>query len=58
MVLRGARQVGKTWLVRQLAKELDLRLIEINFERAGRTMTGQRPREEAGKSERLLHGSR
>jgi len=40
MVLRGARQVGKTWLVRQLAKELDLRLIEINFERAGTEVTG------------------
>ena len=40
LVLRGARQVGKTWLVRQLAKELDLRLIEINFERAGTEVTG------------------
>ncbi len=40
MVLRGARQVGKTWLVRQLAKELDLRLIEINFERASTEVTG------------------
>lgn len=40
LVLRGARQVGKTWLVRQLAKQLDLRLIEINFERSGTGVTG------------------
>lgn len=33
MVLRGARQVGKTWLVRDLAKRHDLKLIEINLER-------------------------
>ena len=33
MVLRGARQVGKTWLVRNLAKCHDLKLIKINFER-------------------------
>ncbi len=33
MVLRGARQVGKTWLVRELAKEADKQLIELNFER-------------------------
>jgi predicted AAA+ superfamily ATPase len=33
MLLRGARQVGKTWLVRQLAKENDLVLIECNFEK-------------------------
>ena len=33
IVLRGARQVGKTWLVRDLAKRHDLKLIEINFER-------------------------
>ncbi len=33
IVLRGARQVGKTWLVRQLAKETGLQLIEFNFER-------------------------
>jgi len=32
MVLRGARQVGKTWLVRKLAKQLNLNLIELNFE--------------------------
>ncbi len=33
MVLRGARQVGKTWLVRDLAKRHDLQLIEMNLER-------------------------
>lgn len=35
MVLRGARQVGKTWLVRELARQANLRLLEVNFERAG-----------------------
>lgn len=33
LVMRGARQVGKTWLVRQLAKISGKCLIEINFER-------------------------
>lgn len=32
LVMRGARQVGKTWLVRHLAKITNKRLIEINFE--------------------------
>jgi predicted AAA+ superfamily ATPase len=32
LVLRGARQVGKTHLVRDFAKTQDLDLIEINFE--------------------------
>ncbi len=32
MVLRGARQVGKTWLVRDLAKNRNLNLVELNFE--------------------------
>ncbi|MGD9152242.1 MAG: AAA family ATPase [Gammaproteobacteria bacterium] len=32
LVMRGARQVGKTWLVRQLAKITGSQLIEINFE--------------------------
>jgi len=32
LVLRGARQVGKTWLVRQLAKTQGKNLVEINFE--------------------------
>lgn len=32
LVLRGARQVGKTFLVKQLANELRLNLIEFNFE--------------------------
>lgn len=33
LVLRGARQVGKTWLVRELARERGLDLVELNFER-------------------------
>ncbi len=33
LVLRGARQVGKTWLVRNLAKRTNKRLVEFNFER-------------------------
>lgn len=32
LVLRGARQTGKTWLARQLAKATHKTLIEINFE--------------------------
>ncbi len=33
LIIRGARQVGKTWLVRQLAAHLDKNLLEVNFER-------------------------
>ncbi len=33
LVLRGARQVGKTWLARELAKISGKQLIELNFER-------------------------
>jgi uncharacterized protein len=33
LVIRGARQVGKTWLVRDLAARHNLALIELNFER-------------------------
>jgi predicted AAA+ superfamily ATPase len=33
LVLRGARQVGKTWLVRELARERNLALLEVNLER-------------------------
>lgn len=33
LILRGARQVGKTWLVRELAREQSLALLEINLER-------------------------
>ncbi len=32
LVLRGARQVGKSTLVRQFAKNEKLNLVEINFE--------------------------
>lgn len=33
LVIRGARQAGKTWLVRNLAKRQHLELIELNLER-------------------------
>ncbi len=33
LVVRGARQVGKTWLIRELAKSTKKQMIEINFER-------------------------
>src|SRR5437762_4411805 len=33
LVIRGARQVGKTWLVRHLAAISGKRLIELNFEK-------------------------
>lgn len=33
LILRGARQVGKTWLIRDFAKRHGLTLIELNFER-------------------------
>ena len=33
LVLRGARQVGKTWLVRDLAAKAGKDLVELNFER-------------------------
>ncbi len=33
LVLRGARQVGKTWLVRDCAHRHGLHLIELNLER-------------------------
>ncbi len=33
LVVRGARQVGKTWLVRDFAKNQGLKLVELNFEK-------------------------
>jgi predicted AAA+ superfamily ATPase len=36
LLMRGARQVGKTTLVRMLAERLDLRLIELNMEKPWR----------------------
>lgn len=33
LVIRGARQVGKTWIVRHLAESQKLNLIEFNFEK-------------------------
>ena len=32
LILRGARQVGKTWFVRDAAEQLGYELVEINFE--------------------------
>ncbi|SRR5579883_3388140 len=34
LILRGARQVGKTWIVRKLAKTANRELIELNFEQS------------------------
>ena len=33
LILRGARQVGKTWIAREFAKNKNLTLVELNFER-------------------------
>lgn len=33
LVMRGARQVGKTWIIRDLAHSQKKRLVEINFEK-------------------------
>ena len=33
LILRGARQVGKTWLVRDFAQRHRLALVELNFEK-------------------------
>ncbi len=33
LVIRGARQVGKTWLIRDLANSQNRHLIELNFEK-------------------------
>ncbi|MCX6991510.1 MAG: ATP-binding protein [Chlamydiae bacterium] len=33
LVIRGARQVGKTWLIRDLASSQQRKLIELNFEK-------------------------
>lgn len=33
LLIKGARQVGKTWVVRNLAKKLNLEILELNFER-------------------------
>jgi len=33
LIIRGARQVGKTWLVRDFAKRLNKKLVELNFEK-------------------------
>jgi len=33
LIIRGARQVGKTWLARNLAENTGKKLVELNFER-------------------------
>lgn len=33
LVIRGARQVGKTWIIRELARSQGRQLIELNFEK-------------------------
>lgn len=33
LVIRGARQVGKTWIIRELAESQQKHLIELNFEK-------------------------
>ncbi len=33
LVIRGARQVGKTWLIRDFARWKNLELVELNFEK-------------------------
>lgn len=33
LVIRGARQTGKTWLIRDLAQSEKQNLIELNFEK-------------------------
>ena len=33
LVIRGARQVGKTWLIRDLAESMERKLVELNFEK-------------------------
>ncbi len=33
LIMRGARQVGKTWLVRHLANSANKQLVELNFEK-------------------------
>ncbi len=33
LVVRGARQVGKTWLIRNFAALMQKKLLELNFEK-------------------------
>ena len=54
LVLRGARQVGKTWLVRDFSQRRQLALIELNFERLpnlAELFAGNDPREIVGNLE-------
>lgn len=51
LIIRGARQVGKTWLVRNLARNSGLDLVEVNFEQsplAARWFSSNDPRQILG----------
>ena len=39
LILRGARQVGKSWIVREYAKQFES-FVEINFEKEKRRKCG------------------
>ena len=57
LILRGARQVGKTWLVRDAARRENRELIELNFEREPRhalAFAGSDPRQILGELSVLL----
>lgn len=57
LVLRGARQVGKTWLVRELASDSGRELVEVNLERdprLGRAFAAADPRQAIGELGLLL----
>ncbi len=47
LLMRGARQVGKTWLIRDLAKNAEKQLIEINFEKNPELVTAFKSNEPA-----------
>jgi uncharacterized protein len=57
VVLRGARQVGKTWLIRDVARRARRELIELNFERDprhARAFAASDPRQALGELSLLL----
>ena len=54
LIIRGARQVGKTWIIRDLAESTQHRLVELNFERQpelASLFTSNEPREIVAKIE-------
>jgi predicted AAA+ superfamily ATPase len=57
MILRGARQVGKTWLVRDAARQANRELVELNFERDprhARAFSASDPRDVVGELSLML----